>query len=140
MSTTITSNDLRIQSERSFKDLDLNFTAHPVKKDVSRHLNEKAVINSVKNLVSTNFYERPFQPELGSSIRALLFEPVDSVFGASIERRLFDVINNYEPRVNIESIVAIPAPDENGYKVIMTFFIINSPNPVTINFFLERIR
>lgn len=140
MASTITSLNATLQSERSYKDLDLNFTAHPVKKDVSRHLNEKAVINSVKNLVSTNFYERPFQPELGSSIRALLFEPVDSVFGASIERRLFDVINNYEPRVNIESIVAIPAPDENGYKVIMTFFIINSPNPVTINFFLERIR
>lgn len=140
MASTITSLNATFQSERTYKDLDLNFTAHPVKKDVSRHLNEKAVINSVKNLVSTNFYERPFQPELGSSIRALLFEPVDSVFGASIERRLFDVINNYEPRVNIESIVAIPAPDENGYKVIMTFFIINSPNPVTINFFLERIR
>jgi len=140
MSTTITSNEPKIQVERSYKDLDLNFTAHPVKKDVSRHLNEKAIINSVKNLVSTNFYERPFQPDLGSAIRSLLFEPVDSVFGASIERRLFDVINNYEPRVSVESIVAIPAPDENGYKVSMTFFIVNLPNPITINFFLERIR
>jgi len=140
MATTITSNNPTIQTERSYKDLDLNFIAHPVKKDVSRHFNEKAVINSVKNLVSTNFYERPFQPELGSSIRQLLFEPVDSVFGASIERRLRDVINNYEPRVSVESVVAIPAPDENGYKVIMTFFIVNLPNPITINFFLERIR
>jgi phage baseplate assembly protein W len=140
MSTTITSNEPKIQVERAYKDLDLNFTVHPVKKDISRHLNEKAIINSVKNLVSTNFYERPFQPELGSAIRALLFEPVDSVFGASIERRLFDVINNYEPRVSVESIVAIPAPDENGYKVSMTFYIVNLPNPITINFFLERIR
>ena len=140
MATTITSNNPTIQTERSYKDLDLNFIAHPVKKDVSRHFNEKAVINSVKNLISTNFYERPFQPELGSSIRQLLFEPVDSVFGASIERRLRDVINNYEPRVSVESVVAIPAPDQNGYKVIMTFFIVNLPNPITINFFLERIR
>jgi phage baseplate assembly protein W len=140
MTTTITSINPKIETERSYRDLDLNFTAHPVKKDVSVHLNEKAVINSVKNLVSTNFYERPFQPELGSSIRALLFEPVDSVFGASIERRLLDVVNNYEPRVSVESVVAIPAPDENGYKVTMTFFIINLPNPITINFFLERIR
>jgi phage baseplate assembly protein W len=140
MTTTITSINPKIETERSYRDLDLNFTAHPVKKDVSVHLNEKAVINSVKNLVSTNFYERPFQPELGSSIRALLFEPVDSVFGASIERRLLDVINNYEPRVSVESIVAIPAPDENGYKVTMTFYIINLANPITINFFLERIR
>jgi len=140
MATTITSNDPSIQVERSYKDLDLNFIPHPVKKDVSRHFNEKAIINSLKNLVSTNFYERPFQPELGSDIRSLLFEPVDSVFGAALERRLTDLINNYEPRVGIESIVAIPAPDENGYKVTLTFFIINLPNPITINFFLERIR
>jgi hypothetical protein len=53
---------------------------------------------------------------------------------------LLDVVNNYEPRVSVESVVAIPAPDENGYKVTMTFFIINLPNPITINFFLERIR
>lgn len=140
MTTTITSINPKIETERSYRDLDLNFTAHPVKKDVSVHLNEKAIINSVKNLVSTNFYERPFQPELGSSIRALLFESVDSVFGASIERRLLDVINNYEPRVSVESVVAIPAPDENGYKVTLTFFIVNLTNPITINFFLERIR
>ena len=140
MSTIITSNDPTIIAERSFKDLDLNFTSHPIKKDVNRHYNEKAVINAVKNLVSTNFYEKPFQPDYGAGIRGLLFEPVDSVFGASIERKLTEAINNYEPRVAIESMTAIPAPDENGYKVIMVFYIINSPNPVTINFFLERIR
>jgi phage baseplate assembly protein W len=140
MSTIITSTDPTIVSERSFKDLDLNFTSHPIKKDVSRHYNEKAVINAVKNLVSTNFYEKPFQPDFGAGIRGLLFEPVDSVFGASIERKLTEAINNYEPRVAIESITAIPAPDENGYKVRLVFFIVNSPNPVTINFFLERIR
>ena len=140
MSTLITSTDPTIITERSFKDLDLNFTSHPIKKDVNRHYNEKAVINAVKNLVSTNFYEKPFQPDYGAGIRGLLFEPVDSVFGASIERKLSEAISNYEPRVAIESITAIPAPDENGYKVIMVFYIINSPNPVTINFFLERIR
>ena len=140
MSTLITSTDPTIITERSFKDLDLNFTSHPIKKDVNRHYNEKAVINAVKNLVSTNFYEKPFQPDYGAGIRGLLFEPVDSVFGASIERKLTEAISNYEPRVAIQSMTAIPAPDENGYKVIMVFYIINSPNPVTINFFLERIR
>ena len=140
MSTLITSTDPTIIAERSFKDLDLNFTSHPIKKDVNRHYNEKAVINAVKNLVSTNFYEKPFQPDYGAGIRGLLFEPVDSVFGASIERKLTEAISNYEPRVAIQSMTAIPAPDENGYKVIMVFYIINSPNPVTINFFLERIR
>jgi len=140
MATTITSNDPTITSERVFRDLDLNFNPHPVKKDVSKHINERAIINSVKNLVSTNFYERPFQPELGSNVRALLFELVDSVVAASLERQLKVTIENFEPRVAIQNITAIPSPDENGYKVELSFFILNSPNPITINFFLERIR
>jgi phage baseplate assembly protein W len=140
MSTKITSNDPSIASERSYKDLDLNFKAHPVKKDINKHFNEKAVINSVKNLVSTNFYERPFQPELGSNIRRLLFEPIDSIVAASLERQLQETIENFEPRVSIDSITAYAAPDENGYSVSLVFFILNSPNPITINFFLERIR
>ena len=140
MTTTITSNDPSIVSERSYKDLDLNFTAHPVKKDVSKHVNERAIINSVKNLVSTNFYERPFRPEIGSGVRQVLFELVDSISGASLERQIAEVINNFEPRVSIDSIIATPAPDENGYYITMQFFIVNLPNPITINFFLERIR
>lgn len=140
MSTTITSNDPSIQAERGYKDLDLNFSAHPIKKDVTRHYNEKAVINSVKNLVSTNFYERPFRPEIGSGVRSILFEMVDSVSGAALERHISEVIKNFEPRVLIDTITAIPAPDDNGYKVELAFFINNLANPITINFFLERIR
>jgi phage baseplate assembly protein W len=140
MSTTITSNDPSILAERGYKDLDLNFTAHPVKKDVTRHYNEKAVINSVKNLVSTNFYERPFRPEIGSGVRSILFEMVDSVSGAALERHIAEVIKNFEPRVSIETITAVPDPDQNGYKVVLSFFINNLANPITINFFLERIR
>jgi phage baseplate assembly protein W len=140
MSTKITSTDPVIITERSFKDLDLNFTSHPIKKDVSAHYNERAVINSVKNLVSTNFYERPFQPFLGSNIRALLFELVDSVVAASLERQIVETINNHEPRVSVQNITAVPFPDENGYRIRMVFFIVNNPSPITINFFLERIR
>lgn len=140
MSTTITSNNPSIVSERSYKDLDLNFTAHPVKKDVSKHVNERAIINSVKNLVSTNFYERPFRPEIGSGIRDILFEMVDSISGALLERQILEVIANFEPRVSVDRITASPVPDENGYYVTMEFFIVNLPNPISINFFLERIR
>lgn len=140
MSTTITSNNPRISSERSYKDLDLNFAIHPIRKDIAKHLNEYAVINSVKNLVSTNYYERPFRPQIGSGVRNLLFENVDPVIAAQLERAITETIGNYEPRVSVSTISAIATPDENRYSITMTFFIINSPNPVTINFFLERIR
>ena len=129
-----------IQSERTFRDLDLNFTIHPVKKDINTYKNEYAVINSIKNLVLTNHYERPFQPEIGSNIRRLLFENVDTVTAAQIEREISEVIGNFEPRAQVSRVNAIPSPDENKYQIYLEFFIINSTSPITINFFLERIR
>jgi len=129
-----------IDNVRSFKDLDLNFTIHPVKKDINTHKNEYAIINAVKNLVLTNHYERPFQPEIGSNIRRLLFENVDAVTASQIEREIVETITNFEPRVQISKVDVLPDPDNNGFKVILEFFVINNPSPITINFFLERIR
>lgn len=129
-----------IDSVRNFVDLDLNFMIHPIRKDINTHKAEYAVINSVKNLILTNHFERPFQPEVGSNIRRLLFENVDVIFAAQLEREIEETVNNFEPRVQVSSITAIPALDENGYKVIMEFFVINNPDPIKINFFLERIR
>jgi phage baseplate assembly protein W len=140
MTTTITSTNPRISSERIFRDLDLNFTLHPVKKDVSTHINEYAIINSVKNLISTNFYEKPFRPEIGSSVRNLLFENVDPLVAARIERAIAETISNYEPRVSVTNIRAQASPDENLYAVTLTFVIVNNPIQITIDFFLERIR
>ena len=129
-----------IQADRIFRDLDLNFTIHPVKKDVNTHKNEYAVINSIKNLVLTNHYERPFQPELGGNIRRLLFENVDLVTAAQIEREITEIIGNFEPRAQVSKVEAVPAPDDNRYEIYLEFFIINNTAPITINFFLERIR
>lgn len=129
-----------INSTRTFRDLDLNFTIHPVRKDINTHKNEYAIINSVKNLVLTNHYERPFQPEIGSNIRRLLFENVDTVTAAQIEREITETVENFEPRVQVSKVTAAADPDNNGYKVTLEFFVINNANPITINFFLERIR
>ena len=129
-----------INSTRTFKDLDLNFTIHPIRKDINTHKNEYAIINSVKNLVLTNHYERPFQPEIGSNIRRLLFENVDAITAAQIEREITETVENFEPRVQVSKVTASADPDNNGYKVTLEFFVINNANPITINFFLERIR
>ena len=129
-----------INSPRSFKDLDLNFTIHPIRKDINTHKNEYAIINSVKNLVLTNHYERPFQPEIGSNIRRLLFENVDAITAAQIEREITETVENFEPRVQVSKVTASADPDNNGYKITLEFFVINNANPITINFFLERIR
>jgi phage baseplate assembly protein W len=130
----------QINSARTFKDLDLNFTSHPVRKDVNKFVNEYAVINAVKNLILTNHYERPFRPELGSNIRRMLFENVDTIMAAQIEREIEETIINFEPRVRVSKVVAVAAPDDNRYNIELQFFVINSPDPISIKFFLERIR
>ena len=129
-----------IQNARTFKDLDLNFNIHPIRKDINVHKDAYAVINSVKNLILTNFYERLFQPELGSNVRRLLFENVDNITSARLESEIEETILNFEPRVQISSITAVPDADSNAYGVTIEFFIVNNADPITINFFLERIR
>jgi phage baseplate assembly protein W len=131
---------VNIDSTRTFRDLDLNFTIHPIRKDINVHKNEYAIINSVKNLILTNFYERPFQPEIGSNVRRLLFDNIDTIIAAQLERAIEETILNFEPRVQISNITAVPRPDENKYSVQLEFFVINNSSPISINFFLERIR
>ena len=125
---------------RDFSDLDLNFTIHPVKKDIYKNLCALAVINSIKNLILTNNYERPFQPEIGSNVRRLLFENLDTLTASTIETEINRMIENYEPRVSIIKTIVQADFDKNGFKVYMEFYIVNLSAPVTINFFLERIR
>ena len=87
---------------RQFKDLDLNFSIHPVRKDINKNLNEMAVINAVKNLVLTNHFEKPFHPEIGSNVRRLLFDNLDTVTASAIESEIRTTITNFEPRVSIK--------------------------------------
>ena len=125
---------------RQYKDLDLNFLIHPVRKDINKHKDEMAVINSIKNLMMTNHYERPFQPDLGSNVRRLLFENLDKITAISMEREIRQVVQNYEPRAQIKTLDILPDVDNNGFSVRMEFYIMNMTDPVTINFFLERVR
>ena len=132
--------EITIKNQRSFTDLDLNFNIHPTQKDINKFKNEMAVINSVKNLVMTNHYERPFQPELGSNLKRLLFEQVDNTTAALLEREITETIENFERRVDVKDVTATGFPDENGYKVEITFFLVNNPDPISVDFFLERVR
>ena len=134
MATVITT------TSREWRDLDLNFAIHPIRKDINKHRAELAVINSIKNLVSTNHYEIPFQPEIGCNIRKLLFEPLDMVTATLIEREIIETIDNFEPRASVSKVVIKPDFDNNGFQVELLFRILNRTDPVAIKFFLERVR
>ena len=125
---------------RQYSDLDLNFNVHPVKKDINRWTDEQAVIHSVRNLLVTNHYARPFQPDLGSNIRRMLFEPLDNITASNLDREIRQTITNFEPRVIITTLQVAPLYDKNSFGIYMEFEIVNRSEPITIRFMLQRIR
>ncbi len=126
--------------KKLYSDLDLTFRKLPVSNDVALSYDEQAVIRSVRNLLLTNFYERLFQPTLGSNIDTLLFEPITVLTAGLIKAEIRNVINNFEPRVVIQDIFVAPSPDKNDFKVTLTFLIGNNTLPTAVNLLLERSR
>jgi phage baseplate assembly protein W len=125
---------------RKYSDFNLDFTAHPVTGDITKKLNENAIAQSIRNLLLTSHYERPFKPQLGSNVKKFLFEPIDNITTSLIQDSIFETLRNYEPRITIQEVVATPNYDDQRYDVSITFFVKNSVEPLTINFFLERVR
>ena len=125
---------------RRWYDLDLDFTAHPVTKDIVLKKDVEAVKRSVRNLVLTNPHERPFHPEIGSGITGILFENVSPTTAVVLQSEIRQVITNFEPRVRLIDISVLGDIDKNGYYVTIKFQVINIPNAVTIELFLERLR
>ena len=128
------------RNTRTFKDLDLNFIAHPVTGDVSMKYDEEAIKQSIKNLVLTNNYERPFHPEIGSQIRALLFENAGPMTSNLLRTTITNTIKNFEPRAELLDVAIRYEPDQNGVDVKITFRIINTATPVDLYLTLERTR
>jgi phage baseplate assembly protein W len=123
-----------------YSDLDLTFNLVPGSKDVARSYDDQAVIRSVRNLLLTNFYERPFQPNLGGNINKLLFEPATNLTANLIKSEIENVITNYEPRVQIEDITVTGNIEENSFTINLIFYIGNNTLPTSVNLLLERSR
>lgn len=123
-----------------YSDIDFTFTKKPVLGDIALSYDNQAVIRSVRNLLSTKFYERPFNPSLGSNIDSLLFEPISALTTSAIEQNIKQTIENYEPRAILKSVVAEPDEENNAYNVTITFFLQNATQPTTVTLFLERNR
>ena len=128
------------RNTRIFSDLDFNFTAHPVTKDVSRRYDENAVKTALKNLILTRNYERPFHSEIGSPIRSLMFEPATPMLGVMLRQAIFDVVNNFEPRVQLTQVDVTVSDENNAIYITIEFKIVNTERPLTLDLTLERTR
>ncbi len=128
------------RNSRSFRDIDLDFARNTVTNDVNVVEDITAVKRAVKNLVQTNFYERPFQPELGCGIRELLFEPFTPLTKVFLERKIEEVIINHEPRVSLQNVGVDDDQDRNRLVVDIYFYVVGVPGPQQVQTFLQRVR
>jgi phage baseplate assembly protein W len=123
-----------------YSDLDLDFIPHPTTGDILRKTGQDAIKRSVRNLILTNYYEKPFRPGIGSNAVKLLFENATPFTTTFLKDAIMEVIRNYEPRVGVVEVDVIFDPDNNGYDVKLQYVILNRNEPVVTTIFLERIR
>jgi len=128
------------RSSKIFKDLNLDFQQNTATKDIQKITDAESVKRSVRNLINTNHYEKPFHPEIGSNLRAMLFELMTPQMNHVITKQIENLINNYEPRCRLVQVHTQPEFERNGYNVQISFYVQNYPNPVVVESFLERLR
>lgn len=124
--------------KEAYSDLDLLFKAHPISGDVTVKTDADAVKRAVKNIVLTNYYERPFKPSLGGNIRGMLFElDTDRKLNRAKER-LAKTIEDFEPRV--ENVRCRFKTEGNSLDITIFYNIINGLRGQEVEFNITRAR
>ena len=128
------------RSNNLYSDLNLNFNKNPATKDIAKLKDVEAVKWSVRNLILTNRFERPFHPEIGSDIRALLFENMTPTIQTLLTDRVRDVLETYEPRAVLNDVIVSGDMDKNQYGVTIKFYVREVPGIQIVTEFLQRLR
>ena len=149
MATTIQSDKSIIGDTRKAKvvarqvghrDLDLSLKIHPIRKDIIPLKDDNAIKNAIRNLLVSNFSDRPFQRDRGANLRALLFEPADVITTVAIKQNIRKVIAKYEPRVKLIKISVQNKADQNAYRIIVRFLIKEFDQADNVEIILRRLR
>lgn len=130
----------KITREKDYSDIDLDFIANPITGDISVKTGPDAVARSIRNLVMTNYYDRPFRSQIGSNALKMLFENIGPLTAINLQDAITDVITNFEKRARVIGVSVKADPDNNGYSAKIAFFVENRPEPYQTTIFLERIR
>ena len=131
-------NGKNVAIKSAYKDLDLMFTSHPITGDVATKSDSDAVRRAVRNIVMTNYYERPFKPSLGGNIRGLLFELDTDRKLNRARRRLAETIEDFEPRVS--NVRCLFRTEGNSLDVTVFYNIKNGLSNQELQFTVDRVR
>lgn len=140
MALTDNRNSVTISMPKKYRDLPLSFLKHPGTGDV-RPINDiDAVKQSVKNLILTNFGDRPFQSKIGSNVTSLLFELVSPFTIEALRRNIETTLREQEPRVNGVIVNVFDNSDRNAYVIHLNYNVVSLNVNVETSFFLRRLR
>ena len=129
------------RASKSFKDISMSFKVSPLTYDLIANKNETAIARSIRNLILTAPGERPFNPELGSQVSRLLFDPIDDITTDALKEQIENTINNFEPRVRLRQVVVQPNFDANEYDISIRYDIVGiEATPQQLSFALQQTR
>ena len=129
-----------VSKKKPWSDLDLSLKIHPIRKDIIPLKDDAAIKNAVKNLLISNFYERPFQDDLGANLRGLLYEPADVITEIELRDNIREVLTKYEPRITVTNIVIRDNSQANEYGIIVNFNIKEYDSADSVEIVLRRLR
>jgi phage baseplate assembly protein W len=130
----------RSASKVTSRDFMTNFNKHPETDQLIALTNSEAVKRSVRNLILTQRGERFFQPNIGSNIQNILFEPISDYTSDVLKELIIETIKNHEPRAISTDVIIRADEAKNSYNVSIFFYIINNADPVAVNVNLARVR
>ena len=128
-----------VVNDNLYSDIDLLFSAHPITGDVSRRTDSDAIKRSVKNIVLTNYYERPFKPSLGGGLRNMLFELDTDRRLQRVQKQLKNTIETFEPRVS-NVFITLNKLDNNELSVTVNYSIKSGQPSQQTQFNIRRTR
>jgi len=129
------------RASKSFKDISMSFKVSPLTYDLIANKNETAIARSIRNLILTAPGERPFNPELGSQVSRLLFDPIDDITTEALKEQIVNIINNFEPRVRLRQVVVQPNFDAGEYDISIRYDIVGiEATPQQLSFALQQTR
>jgi phage baseplate assembly protein W len=126
--------------KRIYKDIDMSFKPNVLTKDIGKKFDVNAVKQSLKNVLLTQKGEKPFNPNYGSGIYDLLFEPMDYLVSSVMQKEIETTIENYEPRVELIDVECEPNFDLEQYEIRIEFYVIGVKEPQVYTNVLQRLR
>lgn len=126
-------------STRTYKDLAFSMYANPMNGDIGKSIGATAVKRAIIAILKTNFNERVFQPEFGSNIRALLFEPMNPITEERMRTEVEEAINRHEPRAQVIGVTVDGQEDQNRYVVKILFNLSSEAEPQELETYFERV-